>query len=66
MRVAAAERPINKAKIGSPTLEIRCVGEGILIIAWSRGVVVIGLFGGSYYGGGLQNDEARAKLPATG
>lgn len=30
MRVAAAESPIKRAKIGSPTLEIRLIGEGIL------------------------------------
>jgi len=36
IRVAAAERPMNTANIGSPTLEMRCAGEGILYVVMDQ------------------------------
>jgi hypothetical protein len=32
IRVAAADKPMNSANIGSATLEMRCVGEGIVTV----------------------------------
>ncbi len=35
IRVAAAERPMTRAKIGSPIFDMRCVGEGMLDLLMS-------------------------------